>query len=302
MNIGLVNVDGKDFPNFALMKISAFHKQNGDHVEWADQMFGEYDIVYKSKLFTFSPDDLNLYNAKRIIKGGTGYDIESRLPEEIENSLQLDYSIYPNCDFCINFFSRGCIRNCQFCLVRKKEGFIKSVKPHTLNENGKWVEILDNNFFANPEWEKAIETIKNWNKPIKFHGIDVRILDEKQIAALNSIKLYGNIHIAWDNPKDDLTKKLSLLCNGINSHKIVCYVLIGFNSSKFDDLKRVRILKEMGIAPFVMIYRDYNKKNEPTQYQKDFRRWCNSRQLFKTIDFLEFRPRKNFICKKYFEL
>lgn len=155
--IGLVDIDGHNFPNFALMRISAFHKNQGDQVEWADPMFGEgYDKVYMSKIFTFTPDYPYGFDCD-VIKGGTGYDVKSHLPLEIESSPAMDYSIYPNCNYSLQFFSRGCIRKCPFCLVRDKEGYIHPVDPVDLNPNGEWIEVLDNNFFANPEWKEAVD-------------------------------------------------------------------------------------------------------------------------------------------------
>ena len=109
MRIGLVDVDGHNFPNYALMRISGYHKAKGDEVEWAVPLKNDYDIVYKSKIFTFTPDDMTPWNGK-VIKGGTGYDIESKLPAEIEAFLDLDYSIYPQHKYSLQFFSRGCIR------------------------------------------------------------------------------------------------------------------------------------------------------------------------------------------------
>ena len=95
MRIGLTDVDGHHFPNFALMKLAAWHKSKGDSVGWADAMFGSgYDRVYKSKIFTFSPDDNTPWDCE-VIKGGTGYDIKSRLAPEIEASTLMDYSLYP---------------------------------------------------------------------------------------------------------------------------------------------------------------------------------------------------------------
>ena len=93
MKIGLLDVDGHNFPNFALMKIASYHKQRGDDVEWVNG-FERYNRIYKSKVFTFTPDDLTAYQADEIIQGGTGYDIKSRLPDEIEAHRGLDYSIY----------------------------------------------------------------------------------------------------------------------------------------------------------------------------------------------------------------
>ena len=96
-----------------------------------------------SKVFTFTPDyDYRLLDAREVIKGGTGYDIPGRLPEAVENSRMMDYSIYPEYPFSLK---------CPFCLVREKEGYIQTVEPVELNPKGKWIEVLDNNFFANPQ-------------------------------------------------------------------------------------------------------------------------------------------------------
>ena len=307
MKIGLIDVDGHNFQNFALMKISAWHKAQGDDVEWARprELFGteEYDVIYASKIFTFSPDfDPRQYVCKKLVKGGTGYDIKSRLPEPIEECRLLDYTIYPQYEFSVQFFSRGCIRSCPFCLVYDKEGKIHSVQPHELNPRGKWIEILDNNFFANPEWRKAAQYIKDAGQPVKFHGVDVRIIDEEQAAFLNEIKHVGNIHIAWDLPQIDLRPQLEKMCKYVNPSKITCYLLIGFNSTKEQDLHRARVLKDLGITPFAQAFRDFKNERTPSLYERDFCSWCNKRQIFSTCDFLDFKPRKNFKCAKHFEI
>ena len=72
MKIGLIDVDGGKFPNLALMKISAYHKQRGDIVEWANPFFGNYDRVYMSKIFTFTPPISDIYDCE-IVQGGTGF-------------------------------------------------------------------------------------------------------------------------------------------------------------------------------------------------------------------------------------
>ena len=284
--------------NYALMKISSYHKSRGDSVEWANP-FEHYDIVYKSKILSFSNDDNTCYNADKIIMGGTGYDVKSKLPDEIENHTNLDYSIYPNCNYSIQFFSRGCIRSCSFCIVRKKEGFIHPVTPLNYNPNGQYIEVLDNNFFANPQWKDAINELKSINQPVNFHGVDVRIMNEEQAFALNSLKLKSKIKIAWDSAEIDLTDKLNKITKFINKRKLRCYVLVGYNTTIDDDLYRLRKLKEIGILPFVMIYRDPNNRNEISQYHKDLARWCNRPELFKTMDFKDFSPRKNFKCENY---
>lgn len=130
MKIGLIDVDGHNFPNLALMRISAYHKSKGDEVEWWWSDFIHYDIVYMSKIFSdsYSPDIPEPLNADKVIKGGTGYCISlgsdgkevfdksknHTLPEEVERMFP-DYSIYPQFDFAISMTSRGCPRGCSFC-------------------------------------------------------------------------------------------------------------------------------------------------------------------------------------------
>lgn len=300
MNIGLLDVDGLNFPNVALMKIASYHKMRGDSVEWAMPMFGEYDRIYASKIFTFTPDfNIPEYRAKEFILGGVGYDIKSKLPEEIEKHLGMDYSLYPQYAFSVQFYSRGCIRNCPFCLVHDKEGAIHPVKPMDWNPKAKWIEVLDNNFFANPQWRDAVDDLRKQKLPIKFHGVDVRIMNEEQAEALNTLKLNGNIHIAWDLPQIDLTRQLETMTKYIKPYKITCYVLIGFNSTIDQDLFRLRTLKRLGILPFVQPYRDFENNRTPSQYERDLGRWANRAWLFKSMDFADYEPRKGFKCREY---
>lgn len=298
--IGLVDVDGSDFPNVALMKIARYHKNNGDNIEWRG--IGDYDLIYASKIFTFSPDlSPHLGTVGETIKGGTGYDAMINLPDEIDKIRDLDYSIYPKSTVSIQFFSRGCIRNCKFCIVRKKEGYIHPVTPMNLNPRGKKIEILDNNFFANPEWREAVSLIKKWNQPVTFHGIDVRILDEEQAKILETIKLSGNyMHIAWDYPDKLSLEKMKMMVKYVKPPKIVCYILIGFNTTPEQDLYRVREIVKLGIRPFVQTYRDFKNEKKQTQYEKDFQSWGNFKQAVTTVDFMDFVTSRGLKCSYYF--
>lgn len=156
MKIGLIDVDGHShFPNLALMKLSAYHKANGDSVEWYD-IFGDYDIVYLSKVFTFTPDYLQVIgNAERVVRGGTGYNITTTLPREAEKIVP-DYSIYPYIDkrTAYGFTTRGCIRKCKWCVVPKKEGSIypyQDVDEIAVNGRDHLI-LLDNNILAAGEY------------------------------------------------------------------------------------------------------------------------------------------------------
>ena len=198
MRVGLYNLE-PNINNSAMMLVSQYHKDQGDEVYMYSPLYHDwYDKVYAFSLFDFTPKD---YVRKDMICGGTGFDITSRLPKEIEES-DLDYSIFPDCDYSIIWFSRGCIRNCPFCVVRKKEGYIQSVEPKNLNPNGKFIKVMDNNFFANPEWRKSVDILLEWDQKIDMQGFDIRIFDEEQGEALSLLKHHRKFKFAWDNPKE----------------------------------------------------------------------------------------------------
>ena len=261
-------------------------------------MFGDYDRVYQSKIFTFTPDEQTNWNCE-VVRGGTGYDIRSRLPEDMERSTAMDYSIYPQYEFSIQFFSRGCIRHCPFCLVHDKEGLIHPVEPLQHTPNGKHIEVLDNNFFANPEWKFAVDFLLATKQKVNLHGVDIRIMDEEQAFWLNKLPLHKNVHIAWDLPQIDLTDKLREVIRYIKPWKLMCYVLVGFNSTIEQDMYRIERLRELGIKPYVMPYRDFENKTQPSQYAKDLAQYVNKPMIFKSCKFEDFSPRKGFICKAY---
>jgi len=272
-NIALIDVDSK-IPNIALMKLSAWHKARGDKVGWwCGQLFnGYYDKAYASKIFDFSqmPEGM----PENVEIGGSGYDLKKRLPPAIER-LCPDYDLYPDCDYSIQRFHVGCIRKCDFCIVNQKEGNIKPVKPMELNPKGKYIRVIDNNFFSNPRWKDAIKYLQDKKQPICFDGIDARILTEEHARALNSFKLYKRIHMAWDNPDDHIN--WGQITTWIKAYKIMVYVLIGYNSTEEEDLYRVEMLREMKIDPFVMPY----DKSDP--YQRKFARWVNRKAIFKSV-------------------
>lgn len=272
--IGLYPIDSK-MANLALMKISSWVKQNGNISELFMSLNSpNYKQVYVSKVFDYSsmPNDIMCDD---VIYGGTGHDITTQLPYYVEECSP-DYSIYPNCDYTIQLFSRGCIRKCKFCVVPQKEGGIRSVEPMIPNPNGKWVEVFDNNFFANPKWREAIEWLSKYNQPVNFHGIDARILTDDMCRSLMTLKHKKQIHTAWDNIKDKI--KWDKIIKIIPPYKIMVYVLIGYNSTEEEDLHRINTLREHGIDPFVMPF----NKNE--QYQKRFARWVNHKAIFKTVE------------------
>lgn len=296
MIVRLIDVDSK-IPNLALMKISSYHKKLGDNVDFYNPLFDQdIDLLYVSKIFTFSSMPLYLPQKCKIIYGGTGYDISKKLPEEIENEIDLDYSLYSDCDYSIIFTTRGCIRNCKFCLVRQKEGLIHDVSICNLNKNSKFIKILDNNFFASDSWKHRLSILKSYNQPLEFNqGIDLRILNEEMCIELSKCKI-KQIYCAFDNYKDKaiVVEKIKLLSKYIKPYKITCYVLVGFETKEINekDLERVEILRSLKVNPFAMGYIDFNDKYyQKSKSVKDFCRWVNRKELFKSCKWEEYNVR-----------
>lgn len=208
-----------------------------------------YDKVYAFSLFDFTPKD---YVRKDMITGGTGFDIKSKLPAEIE-ACDLDYSIFPDCDYSIIWFSRGCFRNCPFCVVREKEGYIHPVEPKNLNPNGKFIKVMDNNFFANPEWRSAVDQLLEWNQKIDMQGFDIRIFDAEQGEALQLLKHRKAFKFAWDNPRDNLDDKIELFYKDYNDPRVKEMIRRGSKGARSYDWWEIQQVKagskEKGIHP-----------------------------------------------------
>lgn len=294
MNVGLIDVDGHNFPNLALMRISAYHKAQGDHVEWWLGDLFHYDIVYKSKVFSdaYSKDTPDPVNCDKVIKGGTGYNIflrggvefydkskDTQLPPEIEKMFP-DYSIYPQYGYAVSMTSRGCPRGCSFCHVAAKEGRC-SVKVANVSDfwNGQdEIKVLDPNITACREKRDLMRQYKDTGAKIDFtQGLDIRLLNEEDIDDLNRMKL-RTIHFAWDNPKDDLEGRFRDFAKRFRrkSNIAMVYVLTNFNSTMDENLHRIYTLRDMGYDPYVMIY---NKPNAPHELM-ELQRWCNNKIVF----------------------
>lgn len=291
MKIGLIDVDGHNFPNLPLMKISAWHKQQGDQVEWYSPMFsGHMDKVYMSKVFTFTEDYQYHINADEVVKGGTGYyypDGGECLPREIEH-IYPDYSLYPQFqNTAYGFLTRGCPRGCDFCIVGKKEG-LRSVKVADLSEfwrGQKFIELCDPNMFACKDWRELSQQLIDSKAWISFNqGCDIRIMTDVKAKYIKQMKI-KQINFAWDKyedknmiiPKFKEFKKITEW----DKRKLPVYVLCNFNTTHEQDLERIYVLRELGYRPYVMIYE--KEKLPKGHITRRLQRWVNMRAIFESV-------------------
>lgn len=287
MRIGLIDVDGHNFPNLCLMKISAWHKAQGDEVEWYFALGQEYDIVYMSRVFDdqYTQDYQYPINAKKVVKGGTGYGMDNVLPKEIEH-IYPDYSIYPEFHEAYGFLTRGCPNNCPFCIVSQKEGR-KTIKVADLSEfwNGqKVIKLLDANLLACREHMDLLQQLADSKAYVDFtQGLDARLINEKNVEILSKIKV-KMIHFAFDLMKNEkaIVKGLDLYkkATNIDARKAGVYVLTNYNTTHEEDLYRCNVISELGYKPYVMIY---NKPTAP-QVTRDLQRWCNNRIIYEATN------------------
>ena len=327
MKIGLVDVDGHAkkkkwgatvYPNLALCKIARWHKQQGDDVEWAIG-FEHYDRIYMSKVFNFSPDDLTAYDADEIIRGGTGYDITSQLPDEIDRT-QPDYSIYPHIpgDTAYGFLTRGCPNKCKWCVVPRKEGGIRpymDVDEIAIEGRYKLV-LMDNNFLAAGDYAKEqLQKIIDRKYRVDFNqALDARLVTDDFARLLAKARWLDSSRIRFGCDTHRQIEDCERAIGMINSYGFKGqYLLYTMLTSDFEEcFSRIEYwwYKTMNkrnnhqgnyIYPHAQPYRDpVNPHQVIPQWQKDLAGWVNRRAFFVTVPFQEFEPRKGFKCKQYF--
>lgn len=315
MKIGLIDVDAwsrgrSGFPNLSLMKLSAWHKAQGDQVSWYDMSHSTwYDKVYLAKVFgdEYTKDYSGMIAADEIVRGGSGYAITIRadkevydksadpdLPYEVEHIMP-DYGLYGITDTAYGFLTRGCPRGCKFCHVKSMQGLrVRTVARLSEFWAGQRnVVLLDPNITASRDYFMHMEDLAASKAYVDFsQGLDIRLLTPEKAEALNAVRT-KMIHFAWDNPEDDLEQRFREVSAAMMGNrkslkqKVSVYVLTNFGSTHEQDLHRIQVIRECGMQPYVMIYRKETAPEETRRLQ----RWCNPFIFWKVPTFDEYKKR-----------
>lgn len=312
MRIGLIDFDSKQV-NLALMKLSAYHKAQGDTVILNPSSAAQVDKVYCSVLFTWNRDAaLRLAEIFPYIEfGGTGYDLTTVLPPAVEGARP-DYDLYETSiiekrikgimtketrhkkameivNAGIGFSARGCIRNCSWCVLPIKEGRLRSVGSlaELVNPRSNIVTLLDANLTADPDCLEKLKQAKEMGLVLDItQGVDVRLMNDDIAKALSEVKHLRSITYAWDmiHSEKPVTEGIATLSRFIKPWKHLVYMLSGYRSTFEEDVYRFRKLAEIGVSPYVMIYRGAGG-NVEDEYEKlrlqHFARYVNGR-IYKT--------------------
>lgn len=294
MMVRLTQIDGK-FPNLALMKLSHFHKAQGDAVYFERSivkgMFEpDYDIVYGSSIFSTSEKKVSQFRANfpQSIIGGTGVNFTDTVEQVISKAEyeNYDYSIYPDFTGSIGFSQRGCRLRCSFCVVPKKEG--KNINSNTIYDiwkqnplnTKKHIHLLDNDFFGQPNWQERANEIIDGKYKVSFNqGINIRLINQEGANVLAQMKFRDDafkkrrIYTAWDNKRDEkifLKGVQCLLTAGIKPAEIMVYFLCNYWEKGLteDVLYRFNQMKEIGLLPYPMIFEKWTATKELKKFQE----------------------------------
>ena len=284
-------MDGK-LPNIALMRLGSHYKKLGADVEWWTGPLFKYDQVFASKIFSFTGDNLPEY----VIRGGTGFDVAKKLPSNIEEDHGGGWFLYPNYPNHIGFSERGCRLKCSFCVVPEKDGTPKEVatiQDLLTNPHGEdRLVLLDDDFLGHPKCEDVFQELIDRKLKVCFsQGLNIRIITERQAELLARTKFWNTrftfqqITFAWDRPKDRKSVKNGFdrcVAAGIKPYKMQFFVLVGYDSTREEDMERIETIRSWGADPFVMAY----DRTDP--YQRNLQRWVNRRAIFQSTTWEEY--------------
>lgn len=312
------------------MKISSYWKSQGAKVQLllSYKDLEQFDQVFISKVFTETLVENSVLKLSNVKYGGTGffYDTAPRLPDVIEHIMP-DYHLYDDWannliansknpakerktlayffDYSIGYTTRGCFRGCRNCVNQySRASVLHSPVEEFLDENRKYICLLDDNVFACKDWKLVFHNLQLTGMPFQYkQGMDERLLtDEKCEELFIKSKWIGDYIFAFDNIDDEgiITAKANLIRKWHNTkgQDIKFYVFCAFDKNDAYDLDfwkhdidglfyRIFVLAKFKFKPYVMRYYKYNDSyyygtyvniaawaNQPSLNNLSYREFC----------------------------
>ena len=256
------------------MKISAYHKANGDQVEWWNPLY-RYDKIYSSKVFDFTLVDP--YLPDDAVRCGTGYrdiPIDKTLPDEVDGMFP-DYSIYPECDFAIGYLTRGCPNHCRWCVVPQKEGNIRPYQrwEYVVRKDTDKLVLMDNNILSCSYGIGQLEELSRSGYRIDLNqGMDARLVTDEIAKILSEIKWIRFIRFSCDQKSqiEPIHRTIELLQKyGVKPYRVFIYLLV--TKDVRDAAGRVEALKKYkGINLYAQPERNERLGVIPNKMQLEF--------------------------------
>jgi hypothetical protein len=291
---------GNTYPPLGLMKISTWHKDKGDFVDFlklpaqgtpflanGKPLEDGYDLIYITSLFTYHASEViqaiqycqARYPHAEMKVGGI---MATLLPNYIKEKTGIaphegllpaaedckpDYSLFPELRCSITFTTRGCKRACEFCAVRKHEPrfIVKDNWENDIDLTKNLIIFWDNNWFFSPNFFKDIEKLKKLNMPFDFNqGLDCRLFDSEKAKALSQTRI-RHLRFAFDNHSEEgHIQDAVKLAKKHGFKDIRVYGL--YNSPDEDDTPeyffyRINELNKLGALSYPMRFRPVDSTN-----------------------------------------
>jgi len=295
MHVGIYAPDS-GFPNYALMKISRYHKNKGDTVGWYTPLESpSFDKVYVSQIFSFNPRASVLHD--NVEWGGSGISVSKQLPKEIDD-LEPDLSMYPSWPHALSYLQKGCIRTCDFCIVPKlfPDGPFGYRDIEQVMQGRETVVLMDDNIISHPYGISQIEKIIKLKIKVDFNqGLDGRLIDKPMAKLLAKVRWLKPLRMACDS--DGVMKAIGRAAKnlreaGVKPVRFFCYMLVKDVES---GLRRANYLKSINVDPFAMPYRGIGSREAGNPAVKDFARWVNRKAIFKSVTWEDYKKRKGIV-------
>lgn len=329
-NIGIIDADlldnGTRHPNLACLKLSGYHKSQGDRVtlidNWDDILYGtradQYDHIYLSRVFDFTKIPEDVLELPNLSYGGTGFFFMPfqegglhMLPSKIEHHMP-DYHLYdayvakeiarglnPSrfrdyMDYSIGFMTRGCFRGCKFCVNECSNGvkFHAHVKEF-FDPSRRYIYLWDDNVLGYPKWREVFEELAATGRRFQFRqGMDIRIMTEEKAKTLSEAKYIGDYIFAFDHPEERELIEHGIQCWQKHNHKVTkFYVLCGYDNQDQRDVEatfmRIKVLMRYGCLPYIMRHENYERSPYRGTYI-NLARWCNQPSFFKKKSYRQY--------------